>query len=252
MNPQDTIPGATLTAALEPQRKTRSDATPLDPHASELERWMNEEGLSYQACCDRLKERHNIDCTPKVIGNWRKRRQTLLNVEALTESLQEAADIQELGTKHRETLDAAILLSLTTQVFTILSGSTSTFEQRLEMIRLYVKLKEIELKRERYQFEEQKRAEREARRVRELPPVNLTKLPNDSTRPAASTPPTPTALPEAVRSSVTSSTSKAQVPLSGMKQLRKGSQSTPTAEAPINQWITDALAKPANFTGIPH
>jgi hypothetical protein len=251
MNPQDTIPGATLTAALEPQRKTRSDATPLDPHASELERWMNEEGLSYQACCDRLKERHNIDCTPKVIGNWRKRRQTLLNVEALTESLQEAADIQELGIKHRETLDAAILISLSSQVFTTLTSITSTFEQRLEMIRLYVKLKEIELKRERYQFEEQKRAEREARRVRELPPLTLPARQNHSTDPTPPTAPTPPTR-EAARPNIGPATSKAQVPLPGMKQSRPETNSTPTADVPLNQWIAEALAKPNRLTGIPH
>ena len=251
MNTQETIPGASLAAAFEPHRKTRSDATPLDPHASELERWMNEEGLSYQGCCDRLKERHNIDCTPKVIGNWRKRRQTLLNVEALTESLQEAADIQELGTKHRETLDAAILLSLTTQVFTVLSSSTSTFEQRLEMIRLYVKLKEIELKRERYQFEEQKRAEREARRLRDLPPLTLPARPNHSTDPAPPTAPTPPAR-EPARPNIRPATSKAQVPLPGMTQSRPETKSTATADVPLNQWIADALGKPTRFTGIPH
>jgi hypothetical protein len=252
MNKHDTIRGATIAAALEPKRKTRSDATPLDPHATELERWMNEDGLSYQACCDRLKERHNVDCTPKVIGNWRKRRQTLLNIEALRESLQEAADIQELGIKYRETLDAAILLSLSSQVFTILSSSTSTFEQRLEMIRLYVKLKEIELKRERYQFEEQKRAEREARRVRDLPRTVLTDRPSDPTHPASPPPAIPRAAQQTVFSAPPSSSSKAQAPLPGVEHRRPGSKPTSSSNAPLNQWIAEVLSKPPRFTGLPH
>jgi hypothetical protein len=73
MTIQETISaGGTPAATLEPHRKSRSDATPLESHRQTILAWIETENCSYQECCKRLKEQFDIDCSPKVLCTHRQ------------------------------------------------------------------------------------------------------------------------------------------------------------------------------------
>jgi hypothetical protein len=49
-------------------RTLRSNPAPLDRYRSQIQSWLNEEKCSDQQCCERLKQRFNLECSPKLIA----------------------------------------------------------------------------------------------------------------------------------------------------------------------------------------
>ena len=53
-------------------RTLRSNPAPLDRYRSQIQSWLTEDKCSDQQCCERLKQRFNLECSPKLIAVHRR------------------------------------------------------------------------------------------------------------------------------------------------------------------------------------
>jgi hypothetical protein len=164
----ETTPGASIAAALETQRKTRSDATPLEPHRETILGWIETEKCSYQECCNRLKEQFGIDCSPKVLCTHRQQWATQSELEASVEMLEKSLRLTGQGLDNLEARagDFRRLLPLILQArFINAAMNPATTDQALERLaRMLHRFESLALRREEIAL----RREIEANRSRAL------------------------------------------------------------------------------------
>ena len=53
-------------------RTLRSNPAPLDRYRSQIQSWLSEDKCSDQQCCERLKKKFNLECSPKLIAVHRR------------------------------------------------------------------------------------------------------------------------------------------------------------------------------------
>jgi hypothetical protein len=200
MNPEDTIAAsATLAPGVEPHRKTRSDATPLEPHRETILAWIETEKCSYQECCNRLKEQFGIDCSPKVLCTHRQQWATESELEASVEMLEKSLRLTGQGLENLEARagDFRRLLPLILQARLINAAmNPATTDQALERLaRMLHRFESLALRREEIALRREIEANRSValRQSRQEP----SKSPEPSNHPPEGT----TSSPDGTRSS---------------------------------------------------
>jgi hypothetical protein len=53
-------------------RTLRTNPAPLDQYRPQIQSWLTEDKCSDQQCCERLKQRFNLECSPKLIAVHRR------------------------------------------------------------------------------------------------------------------------------------------------------------------------------------